>query len=232
MRIAVQAGCCVTKSLVKQLRHHSKTVLQEQNPLCAKRFSCAKHSRPRADTHRRSFRIVPQASAASIFGASQLPSMLQAFLSPAALAFTILSTVAISAWTSARRKTRFSEITTQPNDFNKGVLSRCPTVNSQYQAWPFLTNGHVETIFASKTRRSPPVEYDRYSFGCPNGGTVHLDYHRLPSSIVGSIRQLFQSVTAHSIGTAPCTANCCIAAGLASRCTGLDPASWFDWGQP
>ena len=187
MRIAVRAGSCVTESLVNHLGHHSKTVLQVHEPLCAKRFSCAKHRRPRADTHRRSFRTVPQASAASIFGASQLPSMLQAFLSPAALAFTILSTVAISAWTSARRKIRLSEITTQPNDFNKGVLSRCPTIKAPYQAWPFLTNGHVETIFASKTRRSPPVEYDRYSFGCPDGGTVHVASHRLPSSLVGSI---------------------------------------------
>lgn len=118
-------------------------------------------------------------------GASQLPVMLQTFLSPAALALTFLSAMAISAWASARRKAHVSEITTQPTQFNKGVLSRCPTINSPYKPFPFLTNGHVETIFASKTRRSPPLLYERASFACPDGGTVHLDYHDLPENIVG-----------------------------------------------
>ena len=64
---------------------------------------------------------------------------------------------------------------------------RGPTINAPYQPVPLLTNGHVETIFASKTRQSHTVEYDRESFGTPDGGTVHLDYHSLPSSIVGSL---------------------------------------------
>ena len=118
-------------------------------------------------------------------GASQLPVMLQSFLSPATLALTIVSAVAISAWATVRRKANVSQITTEPTHFNKGVLSRCPTINSPYRPFPFLTNGHVETIFASKTRGSPPVTYERASFACPDGGTVHLDYHDLPTNIVG-----------------------------------------------
>ncbi|KAL3132673.1 hypothetical protein ABBQ32_009191 [Trebouxia sp. C0010 RCD-2024] len=125
-----------------------------------------------------------RAAALATAGSPQLPQMLQTFLSPAALALTVFSAMAISAWTSVRRKAKVSEVTTQPTQFNKGVLSRCPTINSPYKPFPFLTNGHVETIFASKTRRSPPVTYERASFACPDGGTVHLDYHDLPSNII------------------------------------------------
>ena len=133
----------------------------------------------------RSFVGVTHASVVATAGASQLPLMLQTFLSPATLALTLISAVAISAWATVRRKANVSEITSEPTEFNKGVLSRCPTINSPYRPFPFLTNGHVETIFASKTRGSPPVTYERASFACPDGGTVHLDYHDLPRNIVG-----------------------------------------------
>lgn len=133
----------------------------------------------------RSFAGVTHASLFATAGASQLPLMLQTFLSPATLALTLISAVAISAWANVRRKASISEITTEPTKFNKGVLSRCPTINSPYRPFPFLTNGHVETIFASKTRGSLPVTYERASFACPDGGTVHLDYHDLPRNIVG-----------------------------------------------
>ena len=133
----------------------------------------------------RSYTGTTRASVFAIAGAPQVPVMLQTLLSPTAVAFTILSAVAISAWASVRRKANVSEITTEPTGFNKGVLSRCPTINSPYRPFPLLTNGHVETIFASKTRRSPPVTYERVSFACPDGGTVHLDYHDLPRNIVG-----------------------------------------------
>ena len=128
---------------------------------------------------------IPQAVSVSA-AAGPLPSMLQAIGPPTALALTVLSTFAITAWMGARRRTAHSDIITQRTEFSKGVLSRCPTINAPYQAFPLLTNGHVETIFASKTRRSPPVLYERESFGTPDGGTVHLDYHNLPASIVGS----------------------------------------------
>ena len=127
-----------------------------------------------------------RASVFTIAAVAQLPPMLQAILSPATVALTVLSAAAISAWASVRRKAGLSEVTADLTQFNKGVLSRCPTINAPYIPFPFLTNGHVETIFASKTRRSPPVIYDRESFKCPDGGTIHLDYHNLPTSIVGT----------------------------------------------
>ena len=39
----------------------------------------------------------------------------------------------------------------------------------------------METIFAAKTRQAPNVEYERRLMQTPDGGTVSLDYHQLPS---------------------------------------------------
>ena len=205
MRLVVTSGCSVTQSVYRGILQARTFDSAVHKPLCARPNICVRlqHKRTYSPCKRRTFVHTPEASAAPALVVAQLPSMLQAILSPAVLTVTILSTVAISAWASARRKTKRSEITTQPTDFNKGVLSRCPTIKSPYQAWPLLTNGHVETIFASKTRQSPPVEYDRHSFGCPDGGTVHLDYHRLPGSIVGSISHTL--LLQINIATASCT---------------------------
>ena len=191
MRVIAISVRCVTQSVYQSLAKNSITHSHACNRLCARQLNLVRYTHEISGRrgNRDKSATVRSASIVSAFGATQVPSMLQAILSPAAVAVAILSTVVISAWASATRKTWRSDITTQTTEFNKGVLSRCPTINAPYQAWPFLTNGHVETIFASKTRRSPPVEYDRESFGCPDGGTVHLDYHRLPSSIVGSFQQ-------------------------------------------
>ena len=196
MRTAVVRSRCLTHCVQQGTTQHSKPTPSVYRPLFRSDFIDVRPVRKyigRSYTQH-TFVTVPRAAAASALVAS-LPSMLQAVLSPAALAITILSTVVISTWASAKRKTRLSEITAEPSAFNRGVLSRCPTINSPYQAWPFLTNGHVETIFASKTRRSPPVLYDRESFRTPDGGTVHLDYHRVPSSTVGSSLHLNSSMS-------------------------------------
>ena len=116
--------------------------------------------------------------------ATQLPAMLQSLASPATLTVTVFGLVAVYAWRHARKHSRRSELILQRTPFNQGVLSRCPTINSVYQTWPLLSNGHVETIFASKLRRNPEVSYTRESFKTPDGGTVHIDYHNLPSSTV------------------------------------------------
>ena len=187
MRIAVLRGRCVTPSISRRAAESSKSGAPVYHTQLIRQCPYARYLR-RSSSHSCSPRrvsTVPRAAAASAFGLS-VP-MLQAVLAPVAVAVTIWSTAAIAAWFDARKKTALCEITSQPTQFNKGVLSRCPTINTPYQAWPFLTNGHVETIFASKTRRSPDVKYDRESFGCPDGGTVHLDYHQLPGSIVGSM---------------------------------------------
>ena len=196
MRTAVVRSRCLTLCVQQGTTQHSKPTPSVYRPLFRSDFIDVRPVRKyigRSYTQH-TFVTVPRAAAASAVVAS-LPPMLQAVLSPAALAITILSTVVISTWASIRRKTRLSEITAEPSAFNRGVLSRCPTINSPYQAWPFLTNGHVETIFASKTRRSPPVLYDRESFRTPDGGTVHLDYHRVPSSTVGSSLHLNSSMS-------------------------------------
>ena len=184
MRLTGAGSCHSAAASIRRLSH----VLRQQPRLCG--VSGQSVLAPRLIRHNheagsKGISGAPRASVLTVAGAAQLPPMLQALLSPATLALTVLSAMAISAWANVRRKASPSAISADTTQFNKGVLSRCPTINSPYKPFPFLTNGHVETIFASKTRRSPSVTYDRESMTCPDGGTVHLDYHNLPTSIVG-----------------------------------------------
>lgn len=193
MRLPVTGHCCKTTNLLRSLPQAGKP----RSVPCSPVFAGLSVDRQLLSSQHRSHRSrkpagVVSTSALTAASAIHLPPMLQPFLSPATLALTVLSAMAVAAWASIRRKSSPSQITADPTQFNKGVLSRCPTINSVYRPFPFLTNGHVETIFASKTRRSPPVLYKRESFSTPDGGTVHLDYHNLPNSIVG-IAHCFQS---------------------------------------
>ncbi|KAL6748722.1 Alpha/Beta hydrolase protein [Haematococcus lacustris] len=61
--------------------------------------------------------------------------------------------------------------------FHQEVLSRCPTIMKRpYRPVPFLTNRHVETIFASRFRRTPPIVYRREILHMHDGGSVALDW--------------------------------------------------------
>lgn len=138
----------------------------------------------RANFFRIQAALLPPNSTLATLSTAQLPPMLQNIASPASLAFTVILVVLLSAWRTARKYSKRPDFTLQRTAFNQGVLSRCPTLNSQYNTWPFLSNGHVETILASKLRRNPAVDYLRESFETPDGGTVHIDYHKLPETIV------------------------------------------------
>lgn len=133
--------------------------------------------------------LLPHSTSLASLTATQLPPMLQQLASPATIALSVLGLIAIYAWQHARKHSRRADLILQRTSFNKGVLSRCPTINSVYQTWPFLSNGHVETIFASKLRRNPAVTYTRESFKTPDGGTIHIDYHNLPSTVVSPTSQ-------------------------------------------
>lgn len=80
------------------------------------------------------------------------------------------------AWVDAKRKTELPKIYTAQTDFNTSVLKRCPTLNSPYRPTPFLSNGHVETIFAARSRTAPHINYRRECLRMPDGGTVALDW--------------------------------------------------------
>ena len=47
----------------------------------------------------------------------------------------------------------------------------------QVRRW--LWNGHVETIYAAKFRRSPNLQYNRELLAMPDGGTVAVDFEPL-----------------------------------------------------
>ncbi len=56
------------------------------------------------------------------------------------------------------------------------LISEAPATCRTYQPLPFLTNCHVETIFAAKTRIVPQLKYQREVVMMPDGGCVSLDY--------------------------------------------------------
>ena len=45
-----------------------------------------------------------------------------------------------------------------------------------YRPYPWLTNGHVETIWAALFRRGANVKYYRRCLNMPDGGVVSLDF--------------------------------------------------------
>lgn len=107
--------------------------------------------------------------------ASSVPSV------PAAIGIPVAGVLAVCliAWADAKRLTSKPKLSYQPTKFNEGALSRMPTLRSLYKPLPFLTNGHVETIFAAKARKKVDVEYRRENLNMPDGGVVSLDW-RVP----------------------------------------------------
>jgi hypothetical protein len=91
-----------------------------------------------------------------------------------------LFAVCLFAYAEAKRLTHRPALTYQKTRFNESVLSRMPTLRSLYKPLPFLTNGHVETIFAAKARSKVDVTYRRETLHMPDGGIVALDW-RVPN---------------------------------------------------
>lgn len=89
------------------------------------------------------------------------------------LACTFLWT---GAWWHLLKMTQRPRIVCQMNAFNRGVLSRMPTIRSVYKPLMFLTNGHVETIFAALARARTVLHYRREYLLVPDGGVVALDW--------------------------------------------------------
>lgn len=130
---------------------------------------------------------------------------------PVLLGTGIVVVTALTAATiSAKRRSKLPELFMQQTAFNRAVLSRCPTINSLYDFFPFISlNGyaldislpfclrpwtsrstlvgshikqigacrHIETILASRLRRSPALDpYARRILRLPDGGSVALDF--------------------------------------------------------
>eukprot|EP00798_Chlamydomonas_sp_ICE-L_P012968 gene12968-12789_t len=92
------------------------------------------------------------------------------------LTLLAVSTVAgVFALVDAFRKTAPPKVHMEQSEFNKAVVDECPTLTAPYRPFPFITNGHVETIFAAKFRRCPKIDYERDSVLMGDGGRVALD---------------------------------------------------------
>ncbi|GBG76200.1 hypothetical protein CBR_g21949 [Chara braunii] len=70
------------------------------------------------------------------------------------------------------------ELVIAPNELNLKIAERCPilTGRDSYRPVPFLTNCHVETIFAALFRLRPDVRFRRECLRAPCGGVVALDW--------------------------------------------------------
>ena len=61
---------------------------------------------------------------------------------PVLLGTAVVAVTVIAAATiTAKRRSRLPEVSMQQSEFNRAVLSRCPTLNAVYRVLPFLTNG-------------------------------------------------------------------------------------------
>jgi hypothetical protein len=92
------------------------------------------------------------------------------------LSLATATAVGAASFMDARKKVALPVITMIQNEFNKRVMSLCPSLNAPYKPVPFLTNGHVETIFAAWFRRLPNLKYRRECITRPDNGTVALDW--------------------------------------------------------
>ncbi|GFR42363.1 hypothetical protein Agub_g3059 [Astrephomene gubernaculifera] len=83
------------------------------------------------------------------------------------------------AWLDAKWKTQKPGLQYTPTEFHERVLRCCPTLHQPYRPVPFMTNPHVETILAAKTRRRPPLAYRREILMTGDGGCVALDWEHV-----------------------------------------------------
>ena len=99
-------------------------------------------------------------------------------LAAAALGAGAAALAGLGAWLDARRKTELPQVFMSATRFNKEVLQRCTVIHTPYRPTPFLTNRHIETIFAAKLRSVPKVVYKRECLLLQDGGTVALDWEQ------------------------------------------------------
>lgn len=85
------------------------------------------------------------------------------------------------AFWDAWRLTAPPELSYAHTKFNDAVMSRMPALRRPFKPLPGLTigSGHVETIWAAKTRTKINVTYRREVLHMPDGGIVSLDW-RVP----------------------------------------------------
>lgn len=93
---------------------------------------------------------------------------------------TVALAVMYAFW-DARRLTGPPELSYQDTKFNDAVLSRMPSLRRRFKPLPGMTlaRGHIETIWAAKTRIKIDVTYRREVLHMPDGGIVNLDW-RVP----------------------------------------------------
>lgn len=75
-----------------------------------------------------------------------------------------------------RTKTQTLEVIGEKSSFNTSIIPHLTELQKPYKPYPFLTNRHVETIFAAFFRTLPHLTYRRECLRMADGGTVALDW--------------------------------------------------------
>lgn len=96
---------------------------------------------------------------------------------------------AVAAAATTMGKNLVATVTAAPTKWNQALLTLMPSATEPYGLPLLLRNGHVETIFASRFRKSPHLLYDREILHMPDGGCVCLDTEDLPPEQVGMQRE-------------------------------------------
>eukprot|EP00798_Chlamydomonas_sp_ICE-L_P020084 gene20084-26801_t len=84
--------------------------------------------------------------------------------------------ILVLAYVDAHKKTAPPRVLLTPTSFMQRVVSRCPVLFSPYRPLPFLTNRHVETLFATFFRSCPSILYNRECLLMRDGGSIALDW--------------------------------------------------------
>jgi len=91
------------------------------------------------------------------------------------------------------RESKRTECCLQETPFNLKLIEKLPILQEVYERIPWLWNGHVETIFASQTRKNPNLEYNRRLVELEDGGVVALDFEPIEMDKVSACMGLVVS---------------------------------------
>eukprot|EP00899_Mesostigma_viride_P022473 jgi/Mesvir1/340/Mv22744-RA.3 len=133
----------------------------------------------------------------------------------------LLTAAVVADLMNRGKKTELADITAADTETNEAVLTGCTTlVDVPFQPGVGLSNGHLQTLYATSIRPAPALRYRRQCVRCPDGGFLALDWavphEDLPED--APTLMLLPGVVAAGSGHATM---CCYAAAAIER--GLQP---------
>ncbi len=106
-------------------------------------------------------------------------------INPYVMTAAIAAATGLAAWLFGIRH-RALTLQTGASQFQQSAFEQCPTLHAPYTTYPILSNGHFETIFASRTRRGASIHYTRTILDMPDRGKVAMDREKVSPSQVNT----------------------------------------------